>query len=348
LKAVGLKGPAAFCFFVEMNMHSKYAKTPWTLNERGETRRVGFELEFAGLDLKTAANAVADAFQGEILVDTKAECKVKHPQYGNFKIELDWLFAKNMARRSLQSQRPSEEAVISLMTDLARQVVPLEVVCPPVPVNQLDVLDKVASKLQQAGALGTADSLIYAFGVHINAELPKLNPETLVAYMQAYCVAQHWLIKAHGVDPMRRLMPYIDLYPKRYVQKVLAYTPQTSMVTIIDDYLEDNPTRNRGMDLLPLFKHLDAARVSAVVEDELVNARPTFHYRLPNCEIEDPQWQLANSWNIWCVLEHLAADPVTLKSMREQCMAYNNNLINLKEEPWHQELAQIHENLSSV
>lgn len=335
-------------FFCRDEYAQQVCKNPRTHNERGETRRVGFELEFAGLGLTAAANAVASAFQGEILLDTQAECKVKHPQYGHFKIELDWLFAKNMARRSLQSQRPSEEAVISLMTDLARQVVPLEVVCPPVPVDQLDVLDKVVSKLQQAGALGTADSLVYAFGVHINAELPGLNPETLVAYMQAFCVAQNWLIKAHGVDPVRRLMPYIDLYPKRYVQKVLAYTPQTSMATIIDDYLEDNPTRNRGMDLLPLFKHLDAARVSAVVEDELVNARPTFHYRLPNCEIENPQWQLARSWNIWSVVEHLSADPVTLKSMREQCMAYNNNLINLKEEPWHQELAQIHANLSSV
>jgi len=329
-------------------MHSKYVKPARVLNQQGEVRRVGFELEFAGLDLPTAAQAVANALDGTVELDTQAECKVKHPKYGNFKIELDWSFAKNMARRRLEEQGASEDMVMTLMTDLARQIVPLEVVCAPVPVDALSTLDPMVEQLQQAGALGTADSLIYAFGVHINAELPDFDSATLVSYLKAYCVAQTWLIKAHGVDPLRRLTPYIDSYPKRYVQKVMAYTETTPVMQIIDDYLEDNPTRNRGLDLLPLFKHMNEQRVLAAVEDERVNARPTFHYRLPNCEIEDPLWTLSHSWNIWCVVEHLAADPVTLKSMCEQWTDYNNNLINLKEEPWHQELAHMYENLLSV
>ena len=36
-------------------------------------------------------------------------------------------------------------------------------------------LNDMVTKLQGAGALGTSDSLIYAFGVHINAELPDLK-----------------------------------------------------------------------------------------------------------------------------------------------------------------------------
>jgi len=329
-------------------MHSKYAKTAWPSNEKGELRKVGFELEFAGLDLKTASQAVAHALNGEIEMDTQAECKVRHSKFGNFKIELDWSFAKNMARRRLQEQGASEDMVMSLMTDLARQIVPLEIVCPPIPIGDLPLLDAMVDGLQQAGALGTSDSLIYAFGVHINTELPAFDAQTLTAYLQAYCLAQNWLIKAHEVDPVRRLTPYIDSYPKRYVQKVMGYAENTTVQEIIDDYLEYNPTRNRGMDLLPLFKYIDEARVLAAVTDERVNARPTFHYRLPNCEIEKPEWELARCWNIWCVVEHLAADPATLKSMREQWTHYNDNLINLKEEPWHQELAHIHENLLSV
>lgn len=329
-------------------MHKHYAKPAWMNNARGDVRCAGFELEFAGLDLQTAANAVAQAVNGEVIKDTQAECKVRHPQFGDFKIELDWSFAKNMARKRLEEQGASEDAVLELMTDLARQVVPLEVVCPPVPVDQLQVLDSMVRALQQAGALGTSDSLIYAFGVRINTELPALTAQTLVPYLQAYCVSQHWLMKAHDVDTLRRLTPYIDTYPKRYVQTVMAYTVDTPMQQLIDDYLEYNPTRNRGMDLLPLFKQIDEARVLAAVQDERVNARPTFHYRLPNCEIEKAGWGLVDSWNIWCVVEHLAADPVTLKSMCEQWTDYNENLINLKEEPWHQQLATIHENLLSV
>lgn len=329
-------------------MQHNYAKPAWVNNAKGEVRCAGFELEFAGLDLQSAAEAVAKAFEGEVIQDTQAECQVKHPEFGHFKIELDWSFAKNMARKRLEEQGANEDAVLALMTDLARQIVPLEVVCPPIPVNRLSVLDDMVTNLQAAGALGTSDSLIYAFGVHINAELPDLKPETIVPYLQAYCVSQHWLMKAHNVDTLRRLTPYIDTYPKRYVELVMAYGANTPLVQIIDDYLLYNPTRNRGMDLLPLFKQIDEARVLAAVSDERVNARPTFHYRLPNCEIENPGWSLTNSWNIWCVVEHLAADPVTLKSMCEQWMDYNKNLINLKEEPWHQELAHIHENLLSV
>jgi len=129
---------------------------------------------------------------------------------------------------------------------------------------------------------------------------------------------------------------------------VLKYTTETSLPEIVDDYLQYNPTRNRGMDMLPLFKFIDKDRVLNGVKDERVNARPTFHYRLPNCEIEKPEWQLSRSWNIWCVVEHLAADSAGLTQMIEQWFAYEDNLINLKEEPWHRTLTQIHDNLLSV
>lgn len=333
-------------------MHSHYAKPVCLQNAKGQVRRVGFELEFAGLDLKTAAAVLAQAVQGDIEEDTQAECKVKHPAWGDFKIELDWQFAKTLARRRLEEQHgaesATEDAIIGLLTDVARQIVPLEVVCPPVPANQLAALDPMVIALRGAGALGTSDSLIYAFGLHINTELPDFDSKTLVPYLKAYCVAQNWLVKAHRVDTLRRLTPYIDPYPKRYMHTVMGYTPDTPVQQIMDDYLAHNPTRNRGLDLLPLFKHMDPERVLAAVRDERVNARPTFHYRLPNCEIEQPDWGLAESWNIWCVVEYLAATPAVLQSMCAQWASYEQNLINLQEEPWHTELAQIHAELLSV
>lgn len=338
-------------------MHSDYAKPACLNNAKGRVRRVGFELEFAGLDLKTAATAVSQALQGVIEEDTQAECKVKHPAWGDFKIELDWQFAKALARRRLEEQEgvenasddatedATEDAILGLLTDVARQIVPLEVVCPPVPADQLAALDPMVRALRGAGALGTSDSLIYAFGLHINTELPDFDSKTLVPYLQAYCLAQNWLMKAHRVDTLRRLTPYIDPYPKRYVHRVMGYTADTPVQQIMDDYLAHNPTRNRGLDLLPLFKHMDPDRVMAAVRDERVNARPTFHYRLPNCEIEQPDWGLADSWNIWCVVEYLAATPLVLKSMCVQWASYEQNLINLQEEPWHTELAKIHAEL---
>ena len=347
----GLPGkPAAF--FLELMMHNKYAKPACLKNAKGQVRRVGFELEFAGLDLKTAATVLAQAVRGSVEEDTQAECKVKHPDWGDFKIELDWQFGKTLARRRLEEkdgvENATEDAILGLLTDVARQIVPLEVVCPPVPADQLVTLDPMVSALRSAGALGTSDSLIYAFGLHINTEIPDFDSATLVAYLKAYCVAQNWLVKAHRVDMLRRLTPYIDPYPKRYMQTVMGYSPDTPVQQIMDDYLAHNPTRNRGLDLLPLFKHMDPDRVLAAVHDERVNARPTFHYRLPNCEIEQPDWGLTESWNIWCMVEYLAATPAVLKSMCEQWTAYDQNLINLQEEPWHTELTQIHGELLSA
>jgi Putative amidoligase enzyme len=60
---------------------------------------------------------------------------------------------------------------------------------------------------------------------------------------------------------------------------------------LFEHYLEHNPTRNRPLDLLPLFVHLHGPGLLKRVEDApLVKPRPTFHYRLPNCELTNPGW----------------------------------------------------------
>ena len=81
-----------------------------------------------------------------------------------------------------------------------------------------------------------------------------------------------------------------------------------SLEELIDDYLEFNPTRNRSLDMLPLFQYLDKERIDAVIDDERVKPRPTFHYRLPNCDIDDPGWNLDNSLDTWLQVEQLAFD----------------------------------------
>jgi hypothetical protein len=45
----------------------------------------------------------------------------------------------------------------------------------------------------------------------------------------------------------------------------------------------------------------------------LIKARPTFHYRLPDCKIDDPDWALKATWNDWVEVERLAADDERLQ-----------------------------------
>ena len=37
----------------------------------------------------------------------------------------------------------------------------------------------------------------------------------------------------------------------------------------------------------------------AVLPNEKINGRPTFHYRLPDARLSDPGWSIAPDWNRW-------------------------------------------------
>lgn len=117
-------------------------------------------------------------------------------------------------------------------------------------------------------------------------------------------VLQWWLVEANSVDRARRVSPHIELFDESYINCLLS-RENPGIERLIDDYLEHNPSRNRALDMLPMFASIDAERVCKAVDDPKIKARPTFHYRLPNCRIDDPDWSLVPSWNLWCVVERL-------------------------------------------
>lgn len=331
----------------------KFASPTRELNFEGQTRRVGYELEFAGLSFPEVGEIVSHTLGGQLQRDNHAESRVSVPSLGEFIIELDWKLGKDVARdraaqHDAQAKDWSDDTLMEWVTDIARQVVPVEIVCPPIPWDKLHKLDAITKPLRDAGAVGTEDSFIYAFGVHINTELPALDAAAIYGYLKAYSVAQDWLVKAHEIDISRRITPYIDPYPKAYIRELLTQSQPPSLSALIDHYLEHNATRNRGLDMLPLFKHLDEARVLQAVGDARVNARPTFHYRLPNCDIDNPNWSLRESWRIWCVIEALAADERLLSQLAEQWLHYDDKIINLADPPWHEPLNELWQSLQSA
>ena len=330
-----------------------YAMPARTQTPEGKTRRVGFELEFAGLEFKQTVSVVSKSFGVDARTDSLAEAKIPHPDWGDFTVEVDSELAKNLARdraehrRNRGDERVSNDPLAEWLVNLTTELVPVEVVCPPIDMDALHTLDPLVRELRRAGARGTAGSLVYAFGVHINPELPSLEPAVIGRYLKAYVIAQDWLLRRHEVDLTRRITPYIDLYPAAYRRKAVAYDDDVTMETLITDYLDHNATRNRALDMLPLFKHIDEDRVSKEVKDTRVKARPTFHYRLPNCEIDKPGWKLSESWNIWCVLEAVADDGDLLDELAQQYRRYESNLINLEKAPWHRTLDNLLDDLVS-
>ncbi len=320
---------------------------PQTRNPDGEIRSAGFELEFAGPAIEEVAGLVRELYGGEARAQNPYRWEVRTADLGSFKIELDWaLLSDPDERRRLRAMVDDEEteALVeraeALIASLARRVVPLEVVTPPIPLNRLEELERLREGLRELSSEGTDSSLVYAFGLHLNPEAPALDAPSILAHLRAFLLLQDWLVERHEVDFTRRLTPYVNPFEKDFAEHVLRDGYAPSIGELIDDYLAHNPTRNRPLDLLPLFAHVDATRVFARVDDQLVGARPAYHYRLPGCRVDQAEWRLAKEWNLWVTVERLAADAPRIEAMRRAYLEQAGSTLAFLKTSWSERVAE--------
>lgn len=294
-------------------------------NPQGNPRRVGVELEMIGLELNDIAEIVAARLGLSINTDGRYRRVLSGDDAGDWVVELDF----DLLQRLGQEERGKEalldelrDSAENLLNALAELVVPRELVSPPLPLQRLDEIEDLIVLLRAAGAKGTSDSVGYAFSMQFNPEVPREDAALITAYLQAFLCLYDWLLLRAKVNLTRRITSYIDPFPVDYVQKALQPDYAPGIDELIDDYLEYNPTRNRALDLLPLFLHLDEDRVREVTSDPLIKPRPAFHYRLPNCEIDEPGWGLHLAWNDWLEVEALAVDPKRLAACSAAYLAF--------------------------
>jgi len=314
-----------------MNQRVNFKTPPVTIKDDGTPRMVGFELEFSGLTLDQTVDTIQSSIGGKPGSGTAAEQVIHVKSLGDFNVELDWDYLKRKAVENDQNEESGDW--IEQLSKAASLLVPVEVVCPPIPITNLDALNPMVSSLRKAGAVGTEESLLAAYGVHINTEIPHLDAATLFCYLRAFSVLQWWLVEAHKVDTTRKISPYIDLYPENYVKQLLSRSnPGIDMVCA--DYLEYNATRNRALDMLPLLAEIDEERIRSVVDDQKVKARPAFHYRLPNCNIEQTDWSLAQPWNNWCIIEQLAHRSDDLNELGAAFLDADRPILGVSRNKW--------------
>lgn len=314
-----------------MNQQVKFKTPPVTVKDDGTPRMVGFELEFSGLTLEQTVDTIQSCFGGTLGSGTAAE-QVVHVEFlGDFNVELDWEYLKRKAEENDQNGESGDW--VEQLSKAASLIVPVEVVCPPIPITNLNVLNPMVSALRKAGAVGTDESLLAAYGVHINTEILRLDAATLFSYLRAFSMLQWWLVEAHKVDTTRKISPYIDLYPENYVKQLLSRS-NPGIDTVCSDYLEYNATRNRALDMLPLLAEIDEERTRSAVGDPKIKARPAFHYRLPNCSIEQTDWSLAQSWNNWCVIEQLAHRSDDLTELGAAFLDADRPILGVSRKEW--------------
>ncbi len=294
-------------------------------------RRVGVEIELAGPGVESVTEAVREVVGGDAERISRYEIVLHGDPAGPWRIELDFAYLKERGRGQAEVRRSPSllgEASEAVLRAGAETFVPVEVVSPPLPIPDLTKVQRLLPGLRRRGALGTRASLAYAFGMQLNPEVPRRDAATIVSYIRAFLCLQDWLLREIRVDLTRRLTRFSAPFPLEYVERVLdpGYAPGPA--ELIDDYLESSPTRNRALDLLTLFAELDEPRVRRVVSDALVKARPTFHYRLPNSEIDDPAWGIHIAWNRWLQVEHLAADGERLAAAAASYLEFLANPLN--------------------
>ena len=304
-------------------MNKRYLLPPRLTDSTGQPRKAGFEFEFGNLPIVETARALQKSLGGELEVKTPFEAVLHDCLLGKLKIERDASILKSVRYRRWLESLGIKFSPGSLANDIetnidnaSRGLIPCEVVTEPIPFEQLEKLDGLIGTLNTLGAEGTQDSLIYAFGLHINPSLPDNSSTTLRRYLQSFLLLYTWIIDSSEIDITRRFFTkYIDPFPADYMELVLdnSYAPDDN--GLIGDYLRHNPTRNRALDLLPIMLDRNREKVLAGIhEDErkLVRGRPAFHYRLPDCKINEAGWSAAGAWNRWVYVETLAADEALL------------------------------------
>ena len=218
--------------------------------------------------------------------------------------------------------------VAEFVDETAAMIVPFEIAAPPVPLESIEAMDRLVTALRRSGAWGTTLKLRYAFGLHLNIEPPDLDMETVLRIFRAFLMLQDWLEQQIGIDMTRKISPFIDAFPKSYVKRIMDPDYHPDWHAFILDYLEENPTRNRALDLLPLMAHIDADLVKNRLPKEKISPRPAFHYRLPNSKVDQLNWSISDEWRLW---QELAADKAASKKLRRDFLIHLNDLFSTKE-----------------
>ncbi|MEX0822932.1 MAG: amidoligase family protein [Balneolaceae bacterium] len=299
---------------------------PRPQNADGKERKAGYEFEFTGLEMSEAAKLVKNLYGGTIHRVSTYEYSIKDSDFGTFALELDAQLLREKKYENILkslgidlSSLKNIQSIEGALKDLASSVVPFEIITPPIPLFEMQKLNSLIKELRSLKAKGTGSSVFYAFGMHINPEIPEHSAKSLLDHLKAYVLLDPWIRKDAGIDISRRMTPYIKEYKEDYLQLILSSTYKPDLKKLITDYFRFGNSRNRPLDMLPVFMHLDKEHTQKHMEESLTSGRPAYHYRLPNCSIEDENWSIADDWNRWVLVEILADD---VKSLEQYSKAY--------------------------
>ncbi|MBS8226571.1 hypothetical protein DYI42_10060 [Vannielia litorea] len=295
---------------------------PRTKTAEGDPRHIGVEIELGGLDEAEVARIVAETCGGTPHQTATFDWLVEGGPLGDVEVYLDTSFRKDGG------------TLVETAIETARGVLPVEIVTAPVAPDEIATLDTLCAALRDAGARGSRDGVLLGFGVHFNPQVVSTELDDILPTLRAFALLEDTLRAMDPIDPSRRAQPFVDRWPKTLVD-ALAEGDFADLAALIDCYLENAPSRNYDLDALPLFMEIDAEKVEAA-EHGLggVSARPTWHYRMPDCRVDEPQWSLAYEWNRWVLVEEVARDSALLESLAAEWARHRDEGLLSRRSDW--------------
>ena len=174
-------------------------------NAEGKPRKIGLELEFAGVELEEAAGLIQSLYGGRVLSANRYH--IKGTRFGDFRVELDARILKKMADLNVFQrfglnidEKMIQDSVGDVVDAIAKTVIPLEIVMPPVQLEEVGELEDLRMALQENRAKGTGSSFMHAFGLHMNIEVPELKIMTILTYLRAFLVLYPWLLEELEIE----------------------------------------------------------------------------------------------------------------------------------------------------
>ncbi|RXJ83890.1 amidoligase family protein [Arcobacter sp. CECT 8985] len=306
-------------------------------NYKDEIRKVGFEIEFSNIKMKRIVSLIKKTYN---LKETKVNnfFYTFDSEYGKFVAELDFeLLTKQKLKSNftdffqkigMQVDKTKIDKVENMVGRISKDLVPFEVSTPPIPLDKIDIIDNLSDNLYKEGAHGTKKRVYNAFGLHINIETISLDVDSLLSYLRSYVILESFLAKDAKVDITRKITPYIDKFKEDYIVKILSENYKPTIEEFIDDYIKYNPTRNRSLDMLPIFAFIDEKRVRDSLPKEKINSRPAFHYRLSNSLVGEENWKISDEWNRWLYVERVANDTKLLTKLSKRYLFHLEKFVN--------------------
>lgn len=299
-------------------MDNRIDDLPRPRDDDGKIRRVGIEVECGGLTEGRMARLIARHFGGQVIETGSYERKVVGSRIGDVEVLLDTEFRTD-----------ADSMLARIGLDLGRAVIPVEFVTGPVPPAAIPEIDALCRSLAGEGAFGTHEGLVLGFGLHLNVALPGTTIEDVLPTLRAFALTEDWLRAHMPLDTSRRILPFINPYPASLVDRLCAPEAEDwTMSGLTEAYLATAPSRNHALDVLPILKYFDAERVEAAVATmRHKSGRAAWHYRLPDCRIDAPDWSIAGEWARWCLVERFAADRGLIDALAARWRRYRDRTV---------------------